>query len=127
MTLTIHETNSELRRVDFCWPKPDTRIPAAQRRKPTIEGYVECEFIYFPQDELERDDELAEAGELTWNERIEKMVPVINGLPLENGETAHEFLARHKYGAVIRTAILEEYWLFVGEGRKGNSRRRRSR
>ena len=127
MSITINVTDFIPKRVNFCWPKPDTRLPASQRPKPNIEGFVECEFIYHSQETLENFDGQVEAGEMTTSERFEKLVPTIKGLPLENGETAHQWIDRHEYGAVIRAAIFEDYWVFVGEGRQGNSAKRRSR
>ena len=126
-TLVINTTQTVSRRVDFAWPKPDTRIPEGQRPKPVVEGFVTCDYAYHSLEELERIDDLVEAGEMTAAERFAKLVPNIDGLPLEDGETAYQWLDRHKYGSVIRNAILEDYWLHTGEARKGNSRKRRSR
>lgn len=126
-TLVINEISTISRRVDFCWPKPDTRIPEAKRPKPRIEGYADCGFVYHSQKELEKLDDQVEAGEISTAERFEKLVPEISGLPLENGETAHQWLDRHEYGNVVRNAIYEDYWLYTGEARRGNSKKRRSR
>ena len=126
-TLVINAISTVSRRVDFSWPKPDTRIPEANRPKPIIAGFVNCGYVYHSQEELEKLDEEVESGEITSAERFEKLVPEISGLPLENGETAHQWLDRHQYGNVVRNAIYEDYWLYTGEARRGNSKKRRSR
>lgn len=113
------------RRIHFCFPKPDTRIPEAQRPKPALEGYVDCEYRYFSQEELERQDGDIEAGDLDRIDRLHMLVPVIKGLPLADGQTAREFLNTFQYGAVIRAAINADYFEYIQEGRKGNSSKRR--
>ncbi len=126
-TIVINPIQTVSRRVDFSWPKPDTRIPESIRPKPVLEGFVTCGYAYHATEELERFDELVEAGEMTVSERFEKLVPQIEGLPLENGETPFQWLERHQYGSVIRNAIFEDYWLYTGEARRGNSKKRRLR
>lgn len=127
MALQINSVESVPKSVTLLWPKPDTRIPAAKRPKPVLEGALDCEFVYHAQDDIDLLDGMVEAGEMTVAERFAKLVPVINGLPVDSGETAHQWLERHQYGAVVRAAIFEEYWTFVGEGRQGNSAKRRLR
>lgn len=126
-TIKINTEGKIDRRVDFCWPKPDTRIPEAQRPKPRLEGYVECEYRYFSHEELDEQDQKIADGELDINERFHMLVPVIKGLPLKEGQTAREWLDTFEHGVVIRNAVTEDYFEFVTAGRLGNSKKRRSR
>lgn len=127
MSFVVNEVASVPRTVNLCWPKPDTRIPEAQRPKPVLEGKLECEFAYFSTEESEQMDAKVEAGEMTELERFEKLVPSIKGLPLESGETPYQWMHRHKYGGVVRAAIYQDWLIFQSEGRAGNSGKRRSR
>lgn len=124
-TIQIKEVERIPYRVDITWPKPDTRIPEAQRPPPVITGHVDCEFVYFSVEEQKEMDEQIDNGDITIFDKVERMVPVIKGLPLENGETAHQFLDRFRYGGAIRSAILDDYNKYVAEGRRGNSKKRR--
>ena len=113
------------RRIQFCFPKPDTRVPESQRPKPALEGYVDCEYQYFSQEELERQDAEIEAGDLDRTDRFHMLVPMIKGLPLKDGQSERDFLNTFKFGAVIRAAISADYFEYIQEGRKGNSGKRR--
>lgn len=126
-TLVITPVSTIRRRVEFCWPPVDTSLPKDQRPAPILTGFVDCEYIYHGQDELERLDECVASGEMSLAERFERMVPRVHGLPLENGETEHQWLNRHEYGVAVRNAITEDYWLATGNGRRGNSKQRRLR
>lgn len=125
MSLRINERATIERRVTLLWPKPDTRIPEAQRPKPVLDGHVDCDYVYHSQEDAERLDAQVEAGDLTHQERFERLVTDIRGLPIADGESPHNWLNNNKYGAVVRTAIWEDYLLFLGEGRQGNSKKRR--
>jgi len=124
-TLKINVDTTVPRRIPLLWPKPDTRVPEAHRPKPQLDGFVDCEYQYFSNDELEAQDAAIEAGELDRIDRFHMLVPVINGLPLKDGQSPREFLDTFKYGAVIRAAINADYFEFIGEGRRGNSGKRR--
>lgn len=124
-SLKINDVDTVDRRVNFCWPKADTRVPESQRKKPVIEGHVDCKFAYHSQSDAERLDADVEAGDLSSNERFELLVPEINGLPVTEGERPHDWLSKHRYGGVIRQAIWEDYLTFMAEGRQGNSKKRR--
>lgn len=125
MSLRINDRSTIERRVHLLWPKPDTRVPEAQRPKPVIDGYVDCDYVYHSQEDAERLDAQVEAGDLSIAERFERLVTDIRGLPLQEGETAHQWLGANKYGAVVRAAIWEDYVGFLNEGRQGNSKKRR--
>lgn len=127
MSFVVNEVNSVPRTVHVCWPKPDTRIPEAQRPKPVLQGKLDCEFAYYSTEDSEVLDAQVEAGELSEMERFERLVPSIKGLPLAEGETPYQWMNRHKYGGVVRAAIYQDWLLFQGEGRSGNSGKRRSR
>ena len=129
MSLVINKIESVPKTVKLCWPKPDTRVPESQRQKPIVEGSVECEFIYHSQKRLEDFDAQVEEGEITTIDRFRALVPVIKGLPIQPGEPqdAHEWLDQAQYGTVISNAIMQDYWLFLAEDRRGNSKKRRSR
>lgn len=124
-TIRINTEAAITRRVAFCWPKPDTRIPEAQRPKPRIEGYVDCEYKYFSQAELEKQDADIAAGDLDANDRFHMLVPVIKGLPLKEGQSVREWMSEFEHGAVIQSAISEDYFEHIREGRRGNSAKRR--
>lgn len=126
-TLKLNVKDTIDSRVAFCWPKPDTRIPEAQRPTPEIEGFVDCEYTYFSEADLEKQDAQVENGDLDAAERFHMLVPVVKGLPLDDGETAADWLKKFKYGSVIRLAILEDYYTKIREGRRGNSGKSRSR
>jgi len=125
MAITINTEAPITQRVDFCWPKPDTRIPQAQRPKPRLEGFVTCEFRYFSQDELEAQDAAIEAGEMDSTDRFHMLVPKIEGLPLAEGQSAREWLDSSEFGTVIQAAISAAYFETIRDGRRGNSARRR--
>lgn len=126
MSLKINERASVARTVALLWPKPDTRVPEAKREKPILDGTVECDFVYLDKKAAEAVDEQVESGEITHQERFAQLVPDIRGLPLETGQTAHEWLETHRYGAIVRNAIWEDYVAGMSEGRLGNSKKRRS-
>ncbi len=129
MAITINPVQSVPKSVQLCWPKPDTRVPEAQRQKPIIEGTVDCEFVYHSQEQLEAIDAQVEDGAITAIERFRKLVPTITGLPIQPGEPQdpHVWLDQHQYGVVISNAIFQDYWLFLADDRRGNSKKRRSR
>lgn len=123
--LKVNEVETVERPVSLLWPKPDTRVPVAQRKPVILDGTVTCDFALYSQEEAQELDAQVESGDLTIAERFERLVPDIRGLPLAEGQTAHQWLMQHKYGAVVRNAIWEEYTQFLGEGRQGNSKKRR--
>ena len=129
MSLVINKIESIPKTVSITWPKPDTRIPQAQRPTPIIDGKLECEFAYHSQQDLEEIDAKVEDGEISAMDRFRKIVPAIKGLPIADGEPTdpHEWLDQAKYGAVITNAIMTDYWAFLAEDRRGNSKKRRSR
>lgn len=125
MSLKINERDTVSRRVDLLWPKPDTRVPEHQRQKPVLEGHVDCEYVYMSQDDAEELDAKVESGEMTHAERFQKIVVEIRGLPTAPDQSAHDWIDNHKYGSVVRSAIWQDYLAHLGEGRQGNSKRRR--
>lgn len=129
MSLIINKIASVPKVVDICWPKPDTRVPEARREKPVIEGTLDCEFVYHSQQQLEELDAQVENGEITVIDRFRKLAPVIKGLPIapDEPQDPHVWLDQAQYGVVISNAIMQDYWLFAAEERRGNSKRRRSR
>lgn len=123
--LKVNAVETITRPVTLLWPKPDTRIPVAQRAPVVLDGTVDCKFVLHSQDDAEKLDAQVEAGEITSAERFALLVPDIQGLPLEPGQTPHQWLAQHQYGAVVRNAIWEDYSASLAEGRQGNSKKRR--
>jgi hypothetical protein len=124
-TLRINTETLIPRRIHIVYPKPDTRIPEAQRPKPALEGYIDCEYRYYSQEEVNRQDRDIEEGDLDSDDRLRMAVPIIRGLPLNDGEDAVKFLSRFQYGLQIRAAIWEDYLRYISEGRQGNSQKRR--
>jgi hypothetical protein len=118
-TLKINETPTAPLKVNFCWPKP----PA----KPNIEGFVDCEVVVLDQEALEALDAQVESGEISIPERFERLVPVINGLPTAEGQSAHDWIESHRYGSIVRAAIFDGYLEMAGSARAKNSSRRRRR
>lgn len=127
MSLVINTVSAQKRTVNLCWPKPDTRIPESQRPTPALKGKVECEFAYFSAEQSDLMDAAVECGDMTTAERFQKLVPSIKGLPLEGDETPYRWLERHEFGSIVQGAIYQEWLIFQGEAREGNSGKRRSR
>lgn len=117
--LKVNETATVPLKVQFCWPKP----PAT----PNLSGFVDCEVVVLETEELEKLDAQVESGDMSVQERFERLVPVINGLPLSEGQTAHEWIESHKYGPIVRAAIFDGYMDLAGSARAKNSVRRRKR
>lgn len=124
-SLKVNEVAKIPRPVTLLWPRPDTRIPVAQRAPLILDGVVDCDYALYSQEEAEQLDAQVDAGEMTSAERFALLVPDIRGLPLGPEQTPHQWLAQHKYGSVVRNAIWEDYQAFLAEGRSGNSKKRR--
>jgi len=90
-----------------------------------LEGHVDCEYVYMSQDDAEELDAKVESGEMTHAERFQKIVVEVRGLPTAPDQSAHDWIDNHKYGSVVRSAIWQDYLAHLGEGRQGNSKRRR--
>lgn len=125
MSLKVTERETITRTVTLLWPKPDTRVPEAQREPIILDGTLDCDFVCQSQVDAEKLDKQVEDGVLSHNERFAKICVDIRGLPLETGQTAHQWMDQSKYGAVVRAAIWEDYLASLGDARQGNSKKRR--
>lgn len=111
--LQLKKTDVAVVECPICFPEDGS----------VMRGTVKAHFRYVSQDRLDELSRKVADGEITAQEQFQQLVPMIEGIPGEDGSPltdpadVHDWLAKHNYGAVLRAGVFRAFLESYTEGK----------